>query len=260
MTIRTSSQPTVPLPIDVGAAPAGFPVNSGHPSSPASPRVSPVGPAPAISHRKGIALGGPRRLLMSMFWDVGLAVLAYYGARALGLSEYAALLTGTLASGGRLLWVAVRDRRLDPFAGVLLVLFAAGLALSFVTGDARFLLAKDSAISGVAGLALLGSCLVGKPLCYLAALRMAGPARSELAARAAADPALRRRFAQLTLVWGGGLLAEAVLRIAVVYALPIDVAVGASTLLQLTAMGGLIAWSVYQAKRGQARRLGTRRL
>jgi hypothetical protein len=192
--------------------------------------------------------------MAAMFWDVGLAVLAYYGARAVGLSEWSALLAGTLASGGRLLWVAARDRRVDPFAGVLLVLFAAGLAVSFVTGDARFLLAKDSATSGVLGLTFLASCLVGKPLCYLAALRMAGPARTQLAGRFTVDAAMRRRFYRLTLVWGGGLLVEALLRIAVVYLLPIDVAVGASTALQVAALTGLVGWTVYQTKRGQAHR------
>jgi hypothetical protein len=234
MAVAMSNYPTVPLP------------TSRRPTS--SPPGVPAGGVP------GAGPARPGALLAAMFWDVGLAVLAYYGARAAGLSEWSALLAGTLAAGARLLWVAARNRRVDPFAGVLLVLFAAGLAVSFVTGDARFLLAKDSATSGVLGLTFLGSCLAGKPLCYLAALRMAGPARGQLAGRFAVDAAMRRRFSRLTLIWGGGLLVEALLRIAVVYLLPIDVAVGASTALQVAALTALVGWTVLQTKRGQAHR------
>jgi hypothetical protein len=43
-------------------------------------------------------------------------------------------------------WVALRDRRVDPFAMFLMVVFGAGLALTFVTGDARFMLPLDVAV------------------------------------------------------------------------------------------------------------------
>jgi hypothetical protein len=53
--------------------------------------------------------------------------------------------------------VAIRQRRLDPFALFLLALFTAGLALGFVTGDARFILAKDAAMSCTAGLVFMAA-------------------------------------------------------------------------------------------------------
>jgi hypothetical protein len=81
---------------------------------------------------------------------------ASFLAELLGASDYVALLAGTVVSGLRMLWVAVRQRRLDPFALFLLALFGAGLVLSFFTGDARFILAKDSTMSCTAGLVLVG--------------------------------------------------------------------------------------------------------
>jgi len=191
-----------------------------------------------------------RRMVGSMVWDVGLAVVAYYGARALGCSDYVALLAGTVTSAARITWVAVRDRRLDAFAGFLLVLFGVGLALTFVTGDARFVLAKDSVTSGVAGLLFLGSCLIGRPLTFYAAQRFAGPAgAAELRAKAAADPAVRRRFTVMSVIWGAGLLTEALLRIPLAYLLPLDVAVGASSLLMAAAYTILIGWTIHSARR-----------
>ena len=69
-------------------------------------------------------------MISSLAWDLGPSVAAYYGARALGFSEYVALLAGTVASAGRLLWVAVRDRRVEPFAMFLMVLFGVGASRS----------------------------------------------------------------------------------------------------------------------------------
>jgi hypothetical protein len=40
-------------------------------------------------------------------------------------------------AGLRIVWVAVRDRRLNAFATMMLVIFGIGLILSFVSGDAR---------------------------------------------------------------------------------------------------------------------------
>ena len=207
-------------------------------------------PEPAGEPKEALGL---HRMVSSLAWDVGPSVAAYYGARALGCSDYVSLLAGTVASALRLIWVAVRDRRVDAFAMFLLVLFGVGLALTFVTGDARFVLVKDSLTSFLAGLFFLGSCALGRPLTYYAAQRFARPeGRDQLRARYAADPAVRRRYFVSALVWGGGLLAEALLRIPLVLVLPIDVAVGASTVLMIVAYALLVGWTIHFARRGQA--------
>ncbi|HEY1970195.1 MAG TPA: VC0807 family protein [Pseudonocardia sp.] len=192
---------------------------------------------------------GMRALFVSMFWDVGLPVLAYYVARALGCDEYIALLAGTVLSGLRLLWVAVRDRRLDPFALFLLVVFGVGLGLTFLTGDPKLMLLKDVATSALAALFMLGSCVVGRPLTFYAAQRFAGPAgAAELRARWI-EPEMRRHFYRMTLVWGTGLLLDAVARVALICLLPLDTAVGASSALMAVGYGALIFWTVRVAGR-----------
>jgi hypothetical protein len=240
--------------------PASFSTTLPGTGEPVPPRPA-SDPTPTNPASGSTAASPARRLLASIGWDIGPAVLTYYGARALGLSEYVALLAGTLASAGRVIWVAARDRRVDGFAGFLLVLFGLGLALSFLTGDPRFVLAKDSVTTTVAGLAFLGSCLVGRPLCYLAARRMARPvdgaAPGHVAHRyaeqsGATDPARDRRWYVLSIGWGVGLLAEAALRLPLVYLVPLDVAVGTSKAMMVLCFAVLVTWTIRSAKRDSA--------
>ncbi|MEU8962507.1 VC0807 family protein [Streptomyces sp. NPDC048491] len=218
---------------------------SSHPSSPA-------GHGDDISTRATRSRAVKHAMVATLFYDIGLSVMAYFAAELLGASTYVALLAGTLVAGARMLWVAVRQRRIDPFALFLLVLFGASLALSFTSGGARFILAKDSAQSAVAGLVLVGSCAVGRPLAYYAAQRFARQAGTRQAAEfnAMADTAtMRARWRRVTLVWGTTLLIDASLRIAAVYLLPIKVASNVSQLLMVAFVGGLVLWTVRSMKK-----------
>ncbi|MFF3692189.1 VC0807 family protein [Streptomyces sp. NPDC002221] len=218
---------------------------SSHPSSPA-------GHGDDISTRATRSRAVKHAMVATLFYDIGLSVMAYFAAELLGASTYVALLAGTLVAGARMLWVAVRQRRVDPFALFLLVLFGASLALSFTSGGARFILAKDSAQSAVAGLVLVGSCAVGRPLAYYAAQRFARQAGTRQAAEfnAMADTAtMRARWRRVTLVWGTTLLIDASLRIAAVYLLPIKVASNVSQLLMVAFVGGLVLWTARSMKK-----------
>ena len=66
-----------------------------------------------------------------------------------------ALLSATVVAGFRVAWVAVRSRAPNPFAVVIVVTFGIGLGLAFVTGDARFLLLKDSFTAAAVGVTFL---------------------------------------------------------------------------------------------------------
>jgi hypothetical protein len=146
------------------------------------------------------------------------------------------LLAGTVVSGLRVLWVALRQRRLDPFALFLLALFGAGLALSFATGDARFILAKDAAGSCTAGLVFLGSCIIKRPIAYYAAQRFArsaGSAQHEEFQATAQSDMMRARWYRVSLVWGIALLLDVSLRVAAIHLLPIRLAANSSLTLRV---------------------------
>lgn len=193
-----------------------------------------------------------RAMVTTLCYDIGLSVLAYFVAELLGASNYVSLLAGTVVSGLRVLWVALRQRRLDPFALFLLTLFGAGLALSFVTGDARIILAKDAAGSCTAGLVFLGSCIIKRPIAYYAAQRFArsaGSAQHEEFQATAHSDTMRARWYRVSLVWGIALLVDVCLRVAAIYLLPIRLAANISQVLMLTVYTLLMLWTVFSVKR-----------
>jgi len=149
--------------------------------------------------------------------------------------------------------VAVRERELNPFATVMLVVFGIGLVLAFVSGDPRFLLLKNSVVTGVLGLVFLGTTLFGTPL-TLAASQSFQPARkAELRHEYDTDPHVRRGHRLSSTVWGVGLLAEALVRVPLVFLLPIDVMVALGEVMTIAVIGGLLAWNIWYVKRATAR-------
>ncbi|MFD1537863.1 VC0807 family protein [Nonomuraea guangzhouensis] len=195
-------------------------------------------------------------LLKTLLPDVALPIAVYYACRGFGVDEQVALLLGAAAALVRVLLVAAVRRRFNGLAALVCGGFAIGLLLAFLTGDPRFVLAKESILSGLLGLLLLGSCLVGRPLMYALMRRLTAddpqkPAEWDRLWGSA--PEFRRLFRTLTLVWGVGLLAEAVIRIPLIYRLPLDVMTGLSTVLQLATFALLIGWSLLYRQRRMAR-------
>ena len=182
-----------------------------------------------------------------MLLDGGLPLRADYGLHAAGVSDYRALLAGTIVAGLRVAFVALRNRRLDGFAAFLMAMFAVGLALAFATGDARFMLAKDSVGTAVAGLSFLGTSVVGRPVMFYAAQRFAATTsekRELWNTLWQTKPAFRRGFRVMSVVWGVGLLVEAAVRIPLIYLLLVQVMVGLSTVLPVAAFSLLMPWNI----------------
>jgi intracellular septation protein A len=193
-------------------------------------------------------------MFLGLFWDIGLSLAVYYGLRALGASPYVALLGGTVTAGLRIAYVWLRTRRFDGFAAFMLAEFGVGLGFALLTGDARFLVAKESFSTAIAGLIFLATCGFGRPMIWHAAARFQPAARAELELRWRTVPEFRQTFRMLTLGWGAGMLAEAVARVVVAYTLPVDAAAGLSQLLRFATMGLLVLWTLTTVKRRRAGR------
>jgi hypothetical protein len=203
--------------------------------------------------------GGGRRgrsPMRSMVYDVVPSVATYYGLRLLGADPYVALLGATAVAALRLLYVLWTDHSFDRFAAFMVVIFAIGLALSFVTGDARFLLLKDSVTTSISGLIFGVSWLLGRPLMLTAVQRFG--ARSDAESREMeewwrTDAVFRHIIGVMSAAWCLGLIGEAAVRIPLVYLLPIDVMAGLSTVLSVAVLGGLFVWTQWygNAKRAE---------
>jgi type IV secretory pathway TrbD component len=196
-----------------------------------------------------------RSPMVSLFYDVGLSLVSYYGLRLLGADTYIALLAGTATAAFRLVYVLWSDRQFDRFAAFMVFTFGVGLALTFVTGDPRFLLVKDSVGTGLSGAVFGVSYLLGRPLMLTAVQRFG--AESEEEAREmeewfVEDGLFRHLIAVFSAVWCFGLIGEAALRIPLIYLLPVDVMAGVSTAMWVVAFGGLFAWTQWYGARSRA--------
>lgn len=186
--------------------------------------------------------------LIGMVWDLAASIGVYYGLRLAGVSERPALLAATVVAASRLVWVAVRRRQVTWFAALMLAVFGIGLLLTFVAGDARYLLLKESFVTAGVGVVFLLSAAGGRPL-TLSAAQTSQPWRADAIDRLFRERRdLRRRFFVSSVVWGVGLLTESAVRVPLVYTLSTDAMVGLSEGLFWGTIGTLMAWSMFYTR------------
>jgi intracellular septation protein A len=158
---------------------------------------------------------------------------------------------GTLAG-----WI--RSRRLDAIAVVSLVFIAVGMTVSLISGDPRFLLLKESLTTAAFGLVCFGSLLLPRPLLFYFGRQFSSMGDPEAMARfdlGWQKPYFRFVIRVMTIVWGSGYLAEALLRVLLQSILPIPVYLVVSQLLMLGVTAGLIAWTISYGNRARRRSL-----
>jgi hypothetical protein len=167
-------------------------------------------------------------LLVNVVVPLGL----YYGLRGAGVAVVPALLVGAVLPALRTVWTAARERRLDALGGLVLAMMAVSVAMAVVTGDPRALLARDSWGTGFIGLWLLGSLLTARPaiLALGAEVMPADRARGMLD-RWAVDPRMRADVIRVSALWGGAFLLDALVRVWMAFALPVDSVPGLSSAL-----------------------------
>ncbi|MEU6602570.1 VC0807 family protein [Streptomyces flaveolus] len=178
--------------------------------------------------------------------DVALPLGSYYLFKdAFGMSTFAALAWSSVVPAVRTVWGLVRERRTNALAGLILVVNVVSLALSFVSGDPRLMLAKDSGVSSTVAIGILVSVRLGKPM-MTAGMKpfvVKGDAAREAAwqrlvsGAAAESAAFRSRERAFSVVWGLALLAECVVRVVGAYTVPVDTMVWLGSVILIAAMG-----------------------
>ncbi|MGV9799313.1 VC0807 family protein [Mycobacterium sp. NPDC003449] len=191
-----------------------------------------------------------RPILRSILLDVAPPLVAYYGLRAGGVSEYVALLTATVLAGSKVVYDAIRARRLDPFAGYLMLNFGLSLAVGLATSDARMLMVGNTLVGGVSALVFLGSCLIGRPLTQIVGERV-HPVRDT--PQPGEREYIRRAHILLSAMWGVGLLIGTVGGLAIIFSLPVDAANAVNTVFTLALIGVLMVATFVIGKRAAIR-------
>lgn len=180
--------------------------------------------------------------LRPLLLDLAVPLGGYYLLRdAFGLSLVLSLALSSVVPAIRTVFSLVKERDVNPLAALMLAVNAAGIALTFLTGDPRLMLAKDSGISSVVGVTILISAFAGKPL--MSAGLKPWLTKENAARRTAWDrlSAGSRRFRRLerrfSLIWGSVLLTECVLRVVGAFTLPVSTMVWLGTVLTVVAIG-----------------------
>jgi hypothetical protein len=188
--------------------------------------------------------------LRPLILDLGVPLASYYLMRKVGVGLVPSLALSSVVPAVRTIIGLVRERAVNGLAALIVTVNVVSIAVSFLTGDPRVMLAKDGAVSSTIGIAILLSVLVGRPLMTAGLKPMMTKGD---AAKVAAFDALARtsaRFRRLermfSLVWGVTLLAECVTRVFCAFTLPVGTMVWLSAVMTIGAIGvGIVVSSVF---------------
>ncbi|MFC6087372.1 VC0807 family protein [Sphaerisporangium aureirubrum] len=175
-----------------------------------------------------------RRDGMVLLVDIAISVALFYVLRAFGVSAEIALVASSLAPGFSTFVDLSRRRRPNTLTVFMFVIVLLAAAIAFATDNTRVLLARDGICTAVFGAWMLLSARGPRPLAA-AFTRMLldgrlGPGRppwDELWERL---PRFRRVWRVSTVMWGIGLLLDAVVRLVMAITLPVDAVPGLNAL------------------------------
>ncbi|PTB22857.1 hypothetical protein C9I57_01700 [Trinickia symbiotica] len=142
-----------------------------------------------------------------------------------------------------------RSRRVDALSVLVLVGIALSIAMMALGGSPRILLVRESLVSGVIGVVFLLSLLLDRPLTFYLARATVARENGSGAARFETlwceRPPLRASIRLMTLVWGAGLTAEALLRCWLAWQWPVERCLVVLPFVSYSIYGGLMLWTFW---------------
>lgn len=164
------------------------------------------------------------KILFTLIYAALIPYLIYrVGSEHYHLSAVNALLLAALSPAVGSLIEFVRKRQPSVVGLFALVGIVAKVVSALLFHDPRLVLISDSLLTGVYGLLLLGSVLIGKPVIVLLAINMYATSpeqRAQIKQRLQAS-GTRHILLVLTTIWGIGLLLMLVVSVLLTYTLPI---------------------------------------
>jgi intracellular septation protein A len=187
------------------------------------------------------------KLLLTLIYAALVPYLIYrVGTERYHLSAVNALLLAALSPAVGTLIEFVRKRQLSVLGVFALVGIAAKVVSALLFHDARLVLISDSLLTGVYGLLLLGSVLIGKPVTVVLATNMYATSpeqRAQMKQRLQASGA-HRQVLILTAMWGIGLLLLLAISVLLTYTLPIATVVLVRPVIDYGVIAALVAGTV----------------
>ncbi|ACU69147.1 conserved hypothetical protein [Catenulispora acidiphila DSM 44928] len=184
-----------------------------------------------------------KQALLPLAVDIAIPLGSYYALHAgLGMSNAAALGLSSVVPAIRTIVAAVGKRQANALAALMLTVNIVAIALTFVSGDARLMLAKDSGVSSVIALGILWSVRGGKPMMSagLKPFVTKGDAKQTAAwdALRIESSTFRAKENLYSVIWGAWLLTECLARLAGAFLLPVSTMAWLGTVILIVAIAG----------------------
>ena len=174
------------------------------------------------------------------------------------LGEVNALLASSAPPIAWSIFAFARSRQVD-FLSLFVLL---GIVLSLLAflggGGVKFLQLREKLVTVVFALVFLGSPAIGRPIIYELARagmkRASNPTELERFEGLRDNAAFRHSMMVMTLVWGVGLLLDALISIALVFAISVRAYLVVSPIMGYSTMGTLALWTFWYARRRRSQR------
>jgi hypothetical protein len=190
-----------------------------------------------------------RTILLGYLVDIFGPLAAWWVTQRLGFSQFWGLALGIVIAGVSTGVNTFRRRRVDAVGVLVLLEIVTSIVLLFCLHSPRMLLIRPSFYSGIAALYLMGSAFGERPLSLEGSKPMAtkgNPIRTAAWERAWEVPGFRLAHRVLTFGSGAAFLADAILRVVVVFRFPIDRAAWLSNLPHIAAGAILVGlWALF---------------
>ena len=182
----------------------------------------------------------PRRaVVVNLVVNLVAPLALFYGLRAAGMDQWLALMLGAIPPTAHAVYGVVVRRRIDALALFTLSILGLSVASSFITGSPRLLLAKDGWMTAAAGTWILATLWRTPFLQQFLLSLTSGDTHERFMVSWRDSPAYRHALRMATVMWGAGLLADAVVRVMLAYGLPVDQVPLISTLQYLVVYAAL---------------------
>ena len=195
--------------------------------------------------------------LLPHLLDFAVPLVAFYALTGAGLSSFWALTIGGALTGVVSVVNTIRRGRLDGLGLLVIAEIALGLVLIATTRDPRLVLARSSLYLALAGVWVLGSAVIGRPVTISSSKAFAARSdgRNGIAAvdwLAANSAPFLRIHRWLSALWGGMFLLYAVVRVVIIYSTSVSRAVSISEIPGIVAIGICLIASRQAGKRLEA--------
>jgi hypothetical protein len=186
--------------------------------------------------------------LRPLILDLAIPLGSYYILHAAGCSLVMSLAVSSILPAARSMAGLIRNRSANFLAMLIVAVNVVSIAITFLAGDPRIMVAKDGAVSSTIGIAILISAFTARPL-MTAGLR---PFLVKTdAARAVAfdrlltsSPRFRKLERLFSAIWGVSFITECTARVICAFTLPVATMVWLGTVMTVGCIGiGVVAGS-----------------